>query len=234
MLVPRPRTQGAPIVVTTGATEDPVSGRAARFGDTAHVSSTPPVRRLEDRLHDRVEVLVLRQAGDRPGGEEGVDLAHVRRGGQADDRDVGTCCAKRLRRLDAVERRQAVVHDDDVRVELAAEVDDLRPVLDGPDDLDLSTQAEQELEGLSKHLVVLDQRDADRRRHRASLSRRVWRNIARRRGAMLVPRPRTQGAPIVVTTGATEDPVSGRAAWPGDSDPYFARPSCYSAASKSG
>src|SRR4029453_15083368 len=35
MLVPRPRTQGAPIVVTTGATEDPVSGRAARPGDSA-------------------------------------------------------------------------------------------------------------------------------------------------------------------------------------------------------
>ena len=30
------------------------------------------------------------------------------------------------------------------------------------------------------------------------------------RGAMLVPRPRTQGAPIVTTTGATEDPASGR------------------------
>jgi hypothetical protein len=29
-------------------------------------------------------------------------------------------------------------------------------------------------------------------------------------GAMLVPRPRTQGAPVVTATGATEDPASGR------------------------
>src|SRR5262245_45798791 len=49
------------------------------------------------------------------------------------------------------------------------------------------------------------------------LVRRPWRDIARCRGAMLVPRPRTQGAPLASPKGATEDPVSGRAARPGDS-----------------
>ena len=35
---------------------------------------------------------------------------------------------------------------------------------------------------------------------------------------MVVPRPRTQGAPVIAITGATEDPDAGRAAQPGDSD----------------
>src|SRR4249919_1814313 len=35
MVVPRPRTQGAPVVTTTGATEDPAAGRAARPGGSA-------------------------------------------------------------------------------------------------------------------------------------------------------------------------------------------------------
>jgi glutaredoxin len=35
---------------------------------------------------------------------------------------------------------------------------------------------------------------------------------------MVVPRPWTQGAPVEPPTGATEDPGSGRAARPGDSD----------------
>ncbi len=45
--------------------------------------------------------------------------------------------------------------------------------------------------------------------YRTGRSWRVWRDIARRRGAMLVPRPRTQGVPVIPITGATEDPVSG-------------------------
>ena len=42
MVVPRARTQGAPVVTATGATEDPVSGRAARPSDSDHVSPGPP------------------------------------------------------------------------------------------------------------------------------------------------------------------------------------------------
>jgi cytochrome c2 len=42
MLVLRPRTQGAPVVTTTGATEDPASGRAAGPGGTDHASPNPP------------------------------------------------------------------------------------------------------------------------------------------------------------------------------------------------
>src|SRR4249919_3495807 len=41
MVVPRPRTQGAPVITITGATEDPGSGRAARLGGTDHVPPTP-------------------------------------------------------------------------------------------------------------------------------------------------------------------------------------------------
>jgi len=42
MVVPRPRTQAPPVVTTTGATEDPVSGRAARPSGSDHISSDPP------------------------------------------------------------------------------------------------------------------------------------------------------------------------------------------------
>src|SRR5512133_3283239 len=42
MLVSRARTQGAPVVTTTGATEDPASGRAARPGGTVHMSPSRP------------------------------------------------------------------------------------------------------------------------------------------------------------------------------------------------
>jgi hypothetical protein len=44
---------------------------------------------------------------------------------------------------------------------LFAERDDVVPVLDRRDDLDLGAQAEQELERLAEDLVVLDQGDAD-------------------------------------------------------------------------
>src|SRR5262245_48356346 len=40
MLVPRPRTQGAPLACPKGATEDPVSGRAARPGGSARFRRT--------------------------------------------------------------------------------------------------------------------------------------------------------------------------------------------------
>ena len=55
------------------------------------------------------------------------------------------------------------------------------------------------------------------RAHRLQVGGGGWGGIARRQGAMVVPRPRTQGVPVVTTTGATEDPVSGRAARPGGS-----------------
>ena len=48
-------------------------------------------------------------------------------------------------------------------------------------------------------------------------TRRVWRNVARRRGANARSEARTQGAPIAVAIGATEDAASGRAARPGGS-----------------
>ena len=47
-----------------------------------------------------------------------------------------------------------------------------------------------------------------------SESSRGWRNVARRRGAMVVPRARTQGASRLVSLGATET-RPGRAARPG-------------------
>jgi hypothetical protein len=48
-----------------------------------------------------------------------------------------------------------------VRRVLLAERDDVVPVFDGRDDLDLRAKAEQELERLAEHLVVLDQGDAN-------------------------------------------------------------------------
>ena len=124
-------------------------------------------------------------------------------------RDLRARLAKRPRRLDAVERGQPVVHHDDVGIELTAQLDDLRAVLDGGDDVDVGAEPEQQLERLAEDLVVLDEGDADGRGTGLT-------SVARRRGAMLVPRPRTQGAPVVITTGATEA-GSGRAARPGGS-----------------
>ena len=114
-----------------------------------------------DRRDDLVEGLVLRQARNRAGSEERIDLAQVRRRRQAHDGDVRAGLAQRLGRLDAVERRQPVVHHDDVGSVLAAELDDLRAVLDRGDDLDVRAQPEQQLERFPEHLVVLDEGDAD-------------------------------------------------------------------------
>ena len=62
-----------------------------------------------------------------------------------------------------------------------------------------------------RRLPVNDDAAVTKRALRRPLLRwRVWRDVARRRGAMVVPRPRTQGAPVVTTTGVTEDPASGR------------------------
>src|SRR5439155_410603 len=49
-------------------------------------------------------------------------------------------------------------------------------------------------------------------------ARRAGRNAARRRGAMLVPQARTQGASIAKAIGATEDAAWGRAARPAGTD----------------
>ena len=49
------RTQGAPVVGATGATEDAVSGRRARPGNSAHIRQTP----LEPARHARGGTLVL-------------------------------------------------------------------------------------------------------------------------------------------------------------------------------
>ncbi len=51
-------------------------------------------------------------------------------------------------------------------------------------------------------------------RGRGCEARRVWRNVARRRGAMVVPRQGRRERPYPCDTGATEDAASGRAACP--------------------
>src|SRR3954453_11876341 len=53
---------------------------------------------------------------------------------------------------------------------------------------------------------------ASRKYRFLTLFRRIWRNSARRRGAMVVPRQRRRERSYLEGTGATEDAASGRAA----------------------
>src|SRR4029453_11996248 len=98
MVVPRPRTQGAPVIVITGATEDPASGEQCgpaaqtmfrqtllNADDGEQVSLAGPTRRVERRM--RPEVLDARalaglgEIGAEPGARVGRYLreAGVRR-----------------------------------------------------------------------------------------------------------------------------------------------------------
>ncbi len=62
-------------------------------------------------------------------------------------------------------------------------------------------------------------------RHRPGHPRGDWRNVARRRGAMLVPRLGRRERSYACHTGATEDDASGRAARPCGSDVVSPSPS---------
>ena len=72
---------------------------------------------------------------------------------------------------DYVELGQPVVHEHNVGPVLAARGHGLRPVADRRDDLDVGAHSQQQLERLPEDLVVLDQEDPDRRRHRRTLLR---------------------------------------------------------------
>ena len=56
-----------------------------------------------DRVDDLVQLLILRQAGGRARLEQRLDLARIRRRGEADDRDVRTSLAERLGDLNSVD-----------------------------------------------------------------------------------------------------------------------------------
>src|SRR5204862_7186994 len=68
-------------------------------------------------------------------------------------------------RLDGVEPRQAVVHQHDVGTKLRGSRLGLRPVGHRGDDGHVGTKAEQELQRVPEHVVVLHEDDADRLVH---------------------------------------------------------------------
>src|SRR5262245_49911930 len=65
---------------------------------------------------------------------------------------------------------------------------------------------------------------------RGTLAGRAWRDAARRRGAMLVPRPRTQGAPVIPLPGRLRTRPRGEQRGPA-AQPHFAKPSLLAARS---
>src|SRR5262249_57224198 len=70
---------------------------------------------------DLLELLVLAEARDRTGGEQRLLLARVGRGGEADDGGLRARCVERRGDTDAVDAREAVVDERDVRAGLRAE-----------------------------------------------------------------------------------------------------------------
>ena len=70
----------------------------------------------------------------------------------------------------SVEPGEPKVHQDDVGCEPLRGVGGITAVGDGADDLEAVTAVEQELEGRSVDLVVLDEQHAHRHRHSAESS----------------------------------------------------------------
>ena len=104
-----------------------------------------------------------------PAARSASSSGSLRRGGQADDRDAGPLGAYPRRRLDAVEAGHAVVHEHDVRLALPYRGQRVVAVTDRSDHLDVGTQAQEQLERVAEHLVVLDEDDAHRAAHRLTL-----------------------------------------------------------------
>src|SRR5438034_3892523 len=71
MVVLRPRTQGAPVIAITGATEDPASGRAARPGGSDHVPPSP--------LSSPGATATAAASASAPAGEAAASSARARR-----------------------------------------------------------------------------------------------------------------------------------------------------------
>ena len=93
-------------------------------------------------VDDLLELLVLREARDGAGLAQRLHLLAVRRRSQCDDRDVGARLPQRARRLDAVEAREAVVHEHDLGLVLAAGRHGLLAVDDRRDDDEVAAQTE--------------------------------------------------------------------------------------------
>jgi hypothetical protein len=129
------------------------------------------------RVDDRVEALVLRQRGHdaRSAQRFLFPLAHLPR--EADDRDAGTFAEDRPCDLGRIKTRQAVIENDDIGPHLDAGRRRPSAVLNRPDDRDVWTQAEEQLEGVAELVVVFDEEKLERRR------------VARGRQARRVPAP---------------------------------------------
>ena len=143
-----------------------------------------------DRRHDRVEVLVLREAGDRarPSSSVGdLGLRHRRR--QADDARRRRSREHGPRRLGAVQARHAVVHQHDVGLELDAERGRLVSGRDVADDLDLVAEPEEQLAAS---------------RGRCRCPRRA------RRGSGPPPSSSESGSTLVIRPRAGADSAAGR------------------------
>src|SRR3954451_4663017 len=117
-----------------GKRSGPAGKSAVESRTSAVLAAVSSTRRLVDRADDVVEILVLVQARPRARLEEGGLLPLVRGRRQADDGDVGAAREHGAGRLDAVEAGEPVVHEDDVRPQVGADVRCLGAVADRRDD----------------------------------------------------------------------------------------------------
>src|SRR5918996_1444577 len=108
---------------------------------------------------DLVELPILGQTIDGTRLQQRLGLARARGRRGADDGRARARAGDRPGRLHAVEGRQAVVEQHDVGPLSIAELERLGAVARGADDLDVGAKAEQQLERLTKDVVVLDEEE---------------------------------------------------------------------------
>ena len=150
-----------------------------------------------------VGVGVLEQVARRPRLERGGDPLLLDEAGERDDLDVRAARLDLGRGGDPVHDRHQQVHEHDVGLELADELDGAPPVLGLAHDLDVVEQLEEPVQAAADDRVVVDQQHLDPRRrlHRDAVTRPVHRREHSR------PVTRTaDSAGRVPSTGA-------RAAW---------------------
>jgi hypothetical protein len=110
---------------------------------------------------DPLERLILADASHRSGIEQRLDLSLAGGRRERDDRDLGPVLPHEPRDLDAVEARQPVVDEQDVRPQLGSALDDVFPGRVGAGDLDVTLQREEHLQRVSEDVVVLDEQNPE-------------------------------------------------------------------------